>query len=467
MTPRPLAKATIHVLSAPTVVNLEITEACNLKCRHCYNSWRAENASRVSLTKERLGELIEQFVDAGVFHVVLTGGEPMAKMDLLEYGLTRCADAGISVSCNSNLTLATPDKIKRLKDAGLDHILTSWCSSNRDEVAYIMGQAGAYEKVVGGIRTATENGIRVSVNTIVSQNNKKRVYDSGAFLRELGVTQYFAHRVVPPPYDRGDRDQQLFLTPEEALFTLDELLRLKRDTGMTVGVLISYPLCMLGDLEKYSDFVGRGCPSQAGHRFSISATGDAHCCVMEDRSYGNVFERGVRQAYANMISWHDGSYHYEGCEGCDYIGICECGCRMSALARTGRMNGRDPLMLGMENIVKPFRLAGDRQAIQKIEKGAMFRVRKGIRLRKEAGFHVLNVRWGNTVIIEDDVAGFLGRFRDSGEEFDIGNFGVGRARELANLLYKDAVVSDEFPVNGWRSTQGVSIDPSKLPTAYG
>ncbi|PPR26426.1 MAG: hypothetical protein CFH34_00953, partial [Alphaproteobacteria bacterium MarineAlpha9_Bin4] len=32
-----------RLFSAPTVVNLEITEICNVKCRHCYNFWRDES----------------------------------------------------------------------------------------------------------------------------------------------------------------------------------------------------------------------------------------------------------------------------------------------------------------------------------------------------------------------------------------------------------------------------------------
>ena len=45
---------------------------------------------------------------------------------------------------------------------------------------------------------------------------------------------------------------------------------------------------MLGDLEKYQDFVGRGCPTQQGHRFNINSNGETHGCVMEDKNYGNV-----------------------------------------------------------------------------------------------------------------------------------------------------------------------------------
>ena len=40
--------------SAPTCINLEITEVCNFKCGHCYNPWRQDSMGVVSLKKEKL-----------------------------------------------------------------------------------------------------------------------------------------------------------------------------------------------------------------------------------------------------------------------------------------------------------------------------------------------------------------------------------------------------------------------------
>ena len=36
-------------IKAPTVANLEITELCNVKCKHCYNPWRDETMGINSL----------------------------------------------------------------------------------------------------------------------------------------------------------------------------------------------------------------------------------------------------------------------------------------------------------------------------------------------------------------------------------------------------------------------------------
>ena len=47
----------MRILSAPISVNLVLTEACNLNCRHCYNFWRPENKKSVTLAKEKIDKL--------------------------------------------------------------------------------------------------------------------------------------------------------------------------------------------------------------------------------------------------------------------------------------------------------------------------------------------------------------------------------------------------------------------------
>jgi len=451
-----------RIYSAPTVINLEITEACNLRCRHCYNPWRIEHMGQVSLTKERFDYLLDEFVRNKVFHVILSGGEPFAKFDLLTYAIEKLRANDISVSCNSNLTLATPKKIAALLDVGLDHILTSWYSFISSETEFITQTENAQDKVINGIKTAVDGGMRVSVNTICTQNNKGSIYNSGKFLHSIGAYQFIAHRVIPPAYDRKDENQEHFLSPQDALDGLDELLRLREDTGMLVGTLISYPLCLLGDLEKYADFVGRGCPTQSGHRFSVSANGATHGCVMEDKDYGDIFEVGLREVYARTRPWQDESYLYEGCLECEYIDVCQSGCRMDAFAASGRMDGRDPLMLGKEHIIKPYRHIENPQVIEKIEQGATFNIPSRLRFRQEDGFWLLNIRWGNTIEIENPVAELLRKYLQTGESFSLADCSDEvSVRDLANLLYKDALESPDIPLKLRR--KGVSIDPAKLP----
>ena len=59
-----------------------------------------------------------------------------------------------------------------------------------------------------------------------------------------------------------------------------------------------------------------------------------------------MFLKDLNEIYQEQIKWHDGSYHNPECAPCDYRNICESGCRVDAKAYTGKINGRDPLMVG-------------------------------------------------------------------------------------------------------------------------
>ena len=452
------------VYSAPTVINLEITEACNVKCRHCYNPWRDTSAGKFNVDEKKFDFLLDEFIKNKVFHVIISGGEPLARYDLSCYAVEKLKKNNISISFNSNLMLATEEKMKKLKSLGLDHVLTSWFSFFKKETDFITTYKGSFQKIVEGIKNTVKSGIRVSANTIVTQHNKNTIYDSGKFLHSLGVSQFFAHRVIPPAYDRDDKNKEHHTSIEESKFSLDELLRLKKDTGMKVGTLINYPLCMLGDLEKYKDFVGRGCPTQSGHRFSINSNGQSHGCVMEDKEYGNIYDIGLKEAYTQTISWRNESYLNEGCKGCYYIDVCQSGCRMHGMAATGRMDQKDPLMPGKEFIVKPYKLEKDTEIEEKIKLGAPLYVPDTIRFRYEEqeDFYLMNIRWGNTIEISTEEGKFFIEMQKNKKKFTINEFNFeGGLSKLTGYVAKEALKSDEIKIEVRKT--GVNIDPVKLP----
>jgi len=446
------------IFSAPPTVQLEITDVCNERCRHCYNFWRKENSRQTLLTKDKFDRLVDMFVEAGVFHVILTGGEPFTHFELLKYGFKKLLDNNISISCNANLTLSTQDQLHQLRDIGLDHILTSLNSFDPATNDYIVNYKGAFDKIVRGIQMAVADGIRISANMIVSQANKDHVYQTGLLAHELGCQRIFGTRLVPTVYERNPNESEFHITRDDALSTLDQLLRANQETGISIGTLVSYPLCLLRDLDKYRDFVGRGCPGQSGQLMSINANGDTHACVHQEQGYGNVFDIGIRAAYQNMLDWHNGSYYFEGCEGCDYISICQSGCRMSALGYFGAMNERDNLMTKKNDFIKPFKITRDESIYALIDNGFNFTVPKSLRFRKEAGFYLVNIRWANTITCKNDVAELLITHQKSGAPFDLNEFGVENRNMLADLYFKDALECEAVTATREKSLLGLSAN---------
>ena len=447
-----------RVYSAPTSTNLELTEACNVKCTHCYNFWREDSMGGNSLTIEKLDVIIDKLIDAGVFHIVLTGGEPFAKFKLLTHGLQRLKDAQISASVNTNLMLATDEKCKILSDLGLDHVLTSLPSSDPVINDQIMQKVGAFELIMDGIAAARRNNIRVSVNHVVSLANYKSVYETAKKVAEVGGQKIFITKAVPPTYSKDPEKDGYITDPAKMKETLDAALQAKADFGISIGTLVSYPLCFLGDLEKYKDFIGRGCPGQRGTRFSVNSTGETHACVHEEKGYGNLFENSVKEVYANMSDWHDGSLRYVGCKGCRYADICESGCRMASLGFSGSLKEKDPLYVGPDAFTKHYELDGFTELKEKLNAGEKMKAPKRLKFRDEDGFVLLNIRWGNTISIPTELAAKIKDFQVKGEIFKLSDFEEKHRGLVVGLVLKDALETPHYEMLNYTENVGLSLN---------
>ena len=455
--------------SAPTTVNLELTELCNVKCRHCYNPWRDETMGEISLDEIKLNLIIKKLSEAKVFHVILTGGEPMSNFDILVKAIKKLRDQDITVSCNSNLILADENKAKILFESGLDHILTSFPSIDKKENDYIMQSKDSLNKIIRGIKACVSNGIRVSANMVILRTNMDKIYETGRLAATLGCDKFFITRAVPPSYSETSKSETskedvYSLTHKETKNCLDEVLRVKKDFKIRVGSLVSYPLCFLEDLEKYKDFVGRGCPSQSGHRMSINSNGDLHVCVHEEESYGNIFKTSVQDVYQNqMRSWHNKSKRSKECFGCEYIDMCESGCQMIAAAVNGETATKDPLYVGPNNVKKHYTLISDPKIYDAIDNGEEFKVHKRIRFRFEEDFTLVNIRWGNTITVSKELGEFLFEHKTNQNYFTLKEFGEQNRDWLANLYFKDVIYAKKYNFDDDRSMLGVSANIEHIP----
>jgi radical SAM protein with 4Fe4S-binding SPASM domain len=464
-------------LSAPVAINLEITSGCHLKCRHCYNFWR-EDSNDISdaISNEKLDFLINDIKESGVYHVVLSGGEPLIAFNTLEYALTNLTAAGISTSINSTLHQLTEKKAARLKQAGLDHVLVQLDSAIEETNDFMMNRSGILKRSIKGIKTAVAAGIRISVNMVVSNMNQNDVYETAKLCSELGVQKIFGTRLVPSVNAEDPESvEHLYLGIEESKNVVDELIRAKADFNIEIGTLISYPLCALGDLSRYADFVGRGCPAQNGNRMVINSNGESHACTHEETSYGNVFDDGIRKVFSRMSDWHDGSYLFEGCAECVYIDVCGSGCRMASNAYSKVINGKDPMWKGWaDQLGVPFRADMPHSVVSEVDNCGSFYLPEDVRFRQEDGFSTLNIRWASIMQVDTIVAEFLLERRTTDVATftlkDFEQWKIPNARTvLLGLLYKGAVSpTNSLAASDLRSRPlvGANVDPYELPSMF-
>lgn len=156
----------INHFSFADIAFIEVTRACNLRCKHCLN-----NSGRVmenQLTTEEIYKLINDLANAGIQEIRFTGGEPLVHKDIYKM-IELATKLGIYVSIGTNGTLIDKQTAQKLKEAGLKKAVTS-LDGTQEKHDSIRGK-GNYEKTVTSIRYLQEQGIKIKVNSVIMRSN--------------------------------------------------------------------------------------------------------------------------------------------------------------------------------------------------------------------------------------------------------------------------------------------------------
>lgn len=390
-------------LSAPLTSQIEVTTECNNRCPHCYNSWRQTDEADFTLTLDQTERIMAEIISAGVFRVVITGGEPLLQPDLVVKIVRSCAEAGIQCSINSNLALMNDTVLDRIISAGPVSFLTSIASSDPSNHDGHMGRKGAFVETIKGIAVLRERGISFGANMVVTQRNANQVYETGCYVRELGARAFTATKASPP---MGCPDySKIRPTPEQVRGSLDDLLRLKGE-GFLVDALECYPLCFLEDLSKYEAFTRRNC-SAGVTSASVGANGMVRPCPHSVRTYGNVLEESLVTIFGRMTEWRTGELLPSTCLECQHLPRCSGGCRCEA-EYYGVITDMDPLASVPESVRKVDVKAPNPVVVSDND---LVQVRPMVKHRLESFGSVL-VIGTKTILIDEDASKMVAMISD-------------------------------------------------------
>ena len=89
-------------LKSPVTAQMELTARCNNLCLYCYNSFRGDKEQHPGLQLEDSLRIARQLADNEVFEVVLTGGEPLYRRDLVYPVASFLSSECVDVKLNTN-----------------------------------------------------------------------------------------------------------------------------------------------------------------------------------------------------------------------------------------------------------------------------------------------------------------------------------------------------------------------------
>ena len=96
----------------PFQIQLDITQACTERCRHCY----IPEYNPLFLSYDKICEVLDEFREMGGIHVSLSGGECMLHKDLIKI-IAAIRERDCTVALLSNLTVCSDEIINALVEA--------------------------------------------------------------------------------------------------------------------------------------------------------------------------------------------------------------------------------------------------------------------------------------------------------------------------------------------------------------
>lgn len=192
-------------------LRISVTDLCNLRCTYCMPpeglNWLPKEEI---LSYEEFRRLAGIFVDHGVRHIRITGGEPTVRKDLAELvsRLGELRDRGLETLNMTTNGLFLKRDAQRLKDAGLDGINLSLDTLNRERFESMTRRDALRETLEGlAIATTTWPG-HVKVNAVLIPGiNDDEAIALATTCGQLGAKLRFIERMPLDAQGAWSRDK--------------------------------------------------------------------------------------------------------------------------------------------------------------------------------------------------------------------------------------------------------------------
>lgn len=200
--------------SIPLSGAFELTSRCPLDCKMCYVHRKENDCEAIKREKstEWWLKLAEEAKNAGMFMLLLTGGEPLLRRDFEEIYL-KAKKMGILVSVNTNGLLIDDDKVKFFADNPPQKLNITLYGASKETYRELCGNGEAYKKVIEAITKLKQAGIKLKINFTATQYNfhdAQKIYE---FAKELEIPVQTVSYMFPPIRAGGEADR---LTAEES-----------------------------------------------------------------------------------------------------------------------------------------------------------------------------------------------------------------------------------------------------------
>ena len=342
------------------VVVWNSTRRCNLHCLHCYTESKDQQYPN-ELSNQEARELIDQLADFGVPVLLLSGGEPLYRPDVLELA-AYAAGKGLRAVLSTNGSRISREVAGEIKEAGVSYVGISLDGVGEVHDRF-RGMKGTFEKSLKAIEHCRETGVKVGLRFTLTRYNQHQVGEIFQLVEERGINRVCFYHLVYA--GRGRHRDRVALGPEETRPLIDLIFQRTRELrqkGLETEVLTvdnhaDAPylyLKLAGEDPVRAEEVYRLLQWNGGNNSGIAiGCVDEQGFVHPDQfwrhySLGNVRERPFGEIWTDtsdplMAALKDRKALLEGrCSGCRFLEICNGNFRVRAEAALGRVWAPDP-----------------------------------------------------------------------------------------------------------------------------
>ena len=258
-------------LGIPLSVHLDVTYRCNERCVHCY----LDHDDKGEMTTAEIKNVLDQLAEAGVFFLVLSGGEVFMRRDFLQI-VEHARKLLFNVKVKTNGVMIQEREARRLRELGVEQVQLSVYSHRPEVHDAITKLPGSLKRTIESIRFLTSQGLKVTMSNVLMTVNRGDQAGTHALAKKLGVA-YTLDPTVTPKLD-GDTSILNLRVEEENL-----------------DALFANP-GLVGDVEEFckapapvDEDVLEGYSCSAGHTACYNSPyGDVFPCVQFPLPTGNV-----------------------------------------------------------------------------------------------------------------------------------------------------------------------------------
>ena len=324
----------------PAAVLAEMTHRCPLQCPYCSNPVELERAN-AELSTDEWKRVMSELADLGVLQFHFSGGEPLARKDIVEL-VRHAREVGLYTNLITSAVMLDEKKVAELVDAGLDHVQISFQGAEAESANRIAGYKNAHEKKREAARMVRESGLPLTVNAVMHRQNLNQLPEIIEMSVELGAARLEVANVQY--YGWALKNRSALMPTVEQLDATTELVEEARER-LKGTLVIDYVIP-----DYYAERPKRCMGGWGRQFFNISPAGKVLPCHAAETITGLEFDsvrgnKSIEWIWQNsdaFLKYRGTGWMPEPCVSCEFREVDWGGCRCQAFALTGDASNTDP-----------------------------------------------------------------------------------------------------------------------------